>query len=471
MPAAVGAVPVQVAIDRIGFGRFQKRLLGVCGVTWAADAAEIFLIAFALPSITKDFGLTTFQSSVVVASTFVGMLGGAWFWGTVSDRIGRKRGFTITIGIFAVFGFLSAFSPNFVWLCVFRILAGFGLGGAVPLDFSLFAEFLPTRNRGRWLVILESFWGVGTVVAAALAWLLVPTLGWRYLLAMSAIAGALVFWVRLRVPESPRYLAASGRIQEAEEVLAQVARENGVPERDVPRIEAPADASDKVQIRRLFEGRLARTTLMLWSTWFFIALAYYGLFSWMPKILAERGLDVVKTYGYVLLLAAAQLPGYFSAAWLVERWGRKRTFVTYLSIASVCTFIYGSAESLTVLLSAAVLMSFFALGAWACLYAYTPELLPTRMRTTGMGAASGMARVAGVLAPLIGGLLIPVSLGLTLSVYALCFALAALSVLILGHETRDEALADTVGEEEAAMASGSGRFRRTEETRVPTATT
>src|SRR3954447_6269707 len=238
MAADVGAVPVQTAIDRIGFGRFQKRLLGVCGVTWAADAAEIFLIAFALPKITEDFGLTTFQSSVVVASTFVGMLAGAWFWGTISDRIGRKRGFTITIGIFAFFGFLSAFSPNMFWLCAFRILAGFGLGGAVPLDFSLFAEYLPTRNRGRWLVILESFWGVGTVVAAGLAWILVPTLGWRYLLGSSAVAGALVFWVRLRIPESPRYLATAGRMDEARQVLAQVASANG-RQLDVERVQAP----------------------------------------------------------------------------------------------------------------------------------------------------------------------------------------------------------------------------------------
>ena len=463
MAADVGAVPVQTAIDRIGFGRFQKRLLGVCGVTWAADAAEIFIIAFALPKITEDFGLTTFQSSVVVASTFVGMLAGAWFWGTISDRIGRKRGFTITIGIFAVFGFLSAFSPNMFWLCAFRILAGFGLGGAVPLDFSLFAEYLPTRNRGRWLVILESFWGVGTVVAAGLAWILVPTLGWRYLLGSSAVAGALVFWVRLRIPESPRFLAATGRVDEAEAILGQVARENGVPERDVPHIVPPADASDKVEIKRLFEGKLARTTVMLWSTWFFIALAYYGLFSWLPKIFAERGFDVVQTYGYTLLLAAAQLPGYFSAAWLVERWGRKRTFVTYLSIAALCTFVYGTATSLTVLIVAAILMSFFALGAWSSLYAYTPELLPTRMRTTGMGAASGMARVAGVLAPLLGGVLIPVSLGLTLTVYALAFALAALSVAVLGHETRDEALADTVAEEEGERVYGGKRFVRTTE--------
>ena len=106
---------------------------------------------------------------------------------------------------------------------MFQVAAHHRDGGAVPLDFSLFAEYLPTRNRGRWLVILESFWGVGTVVAAGLAWILVPTLGWRYLLGSSALAGALVFWVRLRIPESPRFLAATGRVDEAEAILGQVA--------------------------------------------------------------------------------------------------------------------------------------------------------------------------------------------------------------------------------------------------------
>jgi MFS family permease len=125
-------------------------------------------------------------------------------------------------------------------------------------------------------------------------------------------------------------------------------------------------------------------------------------------------------------------------------------FVTYLSIAALCTFVYGTATSLTVLITAAILMSFFALGAWSSLYAYTPELLPSRMRTTGMGAASGMARVAGVLAPAHRRRADHVSLGLTLTVYAFAFAfaLAALSVAVLGHETRDEALADTVAEEQ-----------------------
>jgi len=453
-----GSLTVQDAIDRIGFGRFQKRLLGVSGVTWAADAAEVFLIAFALPQIVIDFDLSTFESAVAVAATFVGMLVGAWFWGTTADRIGRRKGFQITIGVFAVFGLLSAFAPSFYWLLVLRALTGFGLGGAVPLDFSLFAEFLPRRNRGRWLVILESFWGVGMVAAAGLAWIIVPSLGWRPLLAVSALAGALVFWVRLRIPESPRWLASQGRNEEALAILDEVARYNGQPEIGRGRLEI-ARPGEQPGVKALWTPSLVRATAMLWIVWFFIALSYYGLFSWLPSIFVERGFDIVKTYGYTLLLAVASLPGYFSAAWLVEKWGRQRTLAVYLGASAVFTYVYAVADSVGLILTGACLMSFFTLGAWASLYAYTPELYPTNIRTTGMGAASGMARIAGVAAPLIGGLLIPVSLVAALTVYAVSFAIATVTVIALGRETREEALADTVAEEAGAVAGTRSRER------------
>src|SRR3990170_496817 len=186
--ATTRAVTVQEAVDRIGFGRFQKRLLGVCGVTWAADGAEVLLLGFALPSIIGEFGITTAQGGLIASATFAGMLVGAWFWGTISDYIGRRLGFQLTVLIFALFGLLSAFAPGWEWLLVLRFITGFGLGGALPLDFSLYAEFLPTENRGRRLVLLESFWAVGTIIAAGLAWLIVPSFGWRPLLATSAVA-------------------------------------------------------------------------------------------------------------------------------------------------------------------------------------------------------------------------------------------------------------------------------------------
>lgn len=132
----------------------------------------------------------------MATATFVGMLLGATFWGGLADRFGRRVGFQATVAVFTVFGTASAFAPDPVSLALLRGLTGFGLGGALPLDFSLYAEFLPARNRGRRLVVLESFWALGTVVAAGLAWALVPTVGWRPLLASTALLGPLLFWIR-----------------------------------------------------------------------------------------------------------------------------------------------------------------------------------------------------------------------------------------------------------------------------------
>lgn len=444
------------AIDRIGFGRFQKRLLAVCGVTWAADAAEIFLIAFALPGFMEEFALTPSAAGLVVSATFLGMLIGAWFWGTLSDRIGRRTGFQITIAIFAIFGLASAFAPSAEWLAFLRLLTGFGLGGALPLDFSLFAEYLPRKNRGRWLVLLESFWGVGTLVAAGLAWILVPTLGWRYLLATSAFAVLFVLWVRMRVPESPRWLMTQGREPEARDVLNQVARDNGSAPIEEPL--APPPPAPRVGPRDLLRPRLRRITLTNWTAWFLIAFSYYGIFVWLPTILRDE-YGFISSYAWVFFLVAMQMPGYFSAAWLVEKWGRKPTLTTYLGASAVFTFLWAMATSATLIFVAAALMSFFTLGAFAVLYTYTPETYPTTLRTTGMGSASGWARVGGFIAPYIGGLLIEASLVLALSVFALAFLLNAGVVAVFAHETKDRDLADTLTspeEERRATQVGAG---------------
>jgi MFS transporter, putative metabolite:H+ symporter len=452
--AGAPASTIDDAIDRIGFGKFQKRLLAVCGVTWAADAAEVFLIAFALPGFSEEFGLSTAQAGLVVSSTFLGMLLGAWFWGTVSDRIGRRTGFQITIAIFAVAGVASAFAPNAIWLAALRMVTGFGLGGALPLDFSLFAEFLPRRNRGRWLVLLESFWGVRTLAAAGLAWLLVPTLGWRYLMATSAVAGLFVLWVRMRVPESPRWLMTQGREAEAREVLKIVAETNGAARLEQPL--APPPPAPEVGPADLLRDRLRRITIVNWTAWFLIAFSYYGIFVWLPTILKDE-YGFVSSYAYVFFLVAVQMPGYFSAAWLVEKWGRKPTLTVYLGASAVSTFAWALVDSSAAVFVAAGFMSFFTLGAFATLYTYTPETYPTTLRTTGMGSASGWARVGGFIAPYVGGVLIDASLVLALSVFAAAFLVNAIVIGLLAHETKGRDLADTLHDH---GAPGERRFTR-----------
>jgi MFS transporter, putative metabolite:H+ symporter len=451
--AAARALTVQEAIDRIGFGRFQKRLLAVCGVTWAADGAEVLLLGFALPSVIEDFGISTTQAGLIASATFAGMLVGAWFWGTISDYIGRRVGFQLTVLIFAVFGLLSAFAPGWEWLAILRFLTGFGLGGALPLDFSLYAEYLPRENRGRNLVLLESFWAVGTITAAGLAWLLVPNFGWRPLLATSALAAVLVLWIRRSVPESPRYLAISGKVDEAKEILARIATVNGrpAPEGDLTAGQRQAG----IPVAGLWAPRLRQVTVMLWITWFCISLAYYGIFTWLPNVFVERGLPPLQTYQNTFILALAQLPGFFSAAYLIERWGRRNTLALYLLASGVATFLFATVTGFGGLLGSAVLMSFFSLGAWGSLYAWTPELYPTEIRTTGMGWASGMARVAGVISPTLGGILLALALLSALSLWAAAFAIGGLVVFLLGVETKKQALSDTVSDAQAQQAEAS----------------
>lgn len=430
------------AIEQIGFGRFQRKLMLICGLGWAADAMEVLLIAFALPALGEEWGLSNTQKGLLGTAIFLGMLGGAWFWGWTSDHIGRRTGFISTVAIDSIFGLLSAFSPSFLWLVILRALTGFGVGGTLPVDYSIFAEYLPPKKRGRYLVLLESFWALGTVAAAGLAWLVMPTLGWRWLLGLSALPGTIIYFIRRNVPESPRYLLVSGQREKAMAVLEQVARENGayLPHGELitPLI------TRRGRILDLWTPGLIRTTLLLWVIWFTISLGYYGVFIWLPTYFKLKGMALLPVYQNTFLMALAQLPGYFSAAYLVERWGRRRTLGFYLLASGLFTYLFATTTSLMAVVGMAVWMSFFALGAWGALYAYTPEAYPTSLRTTGMGAASSMTRISGAIAPLLGASLMDLSLTIPLTIYAMAYVIGGLSALGLPVETRDRPLEDTL---------------------------
>src|SRR4051794_35563543 len=179
------AMTIDEAIERIGVGRFQWRLLMVNGLTWAADAMEVLMIGFLIGPVSKAFGIQPAQAAWVGSATFAGMFLGAWLWGLVADRVGRRTVFMSTVLQTALFGTLAAFAPNFALLLIMRFLTGTAMGGTLPVDYSIMAEYLPTRDRGRFLVYLESFWALGTIAVAALAWAFIPQFpanGWRLLI-------------------------------------------------------------------------------------------------------------------------------------------------------------------------------------------------------------------------------------------------------------------------------------------------
>jgi putative MFS transporter len=283
-------------------------------------------------------------------------------------------------------------------------------------------------------VILESFWAVGWTAAALIGYFVIPTSddGWRWALAFGAVPAVWAIFVRLRLPESVRFLEAKGRHAEAETIVKGF--------EDAAAVSTPPPAPEAVQppqrtsrpLATLFGQRLRRRTVSLWIVWFCVNFAYYGAFIWLPTLLVAAGFSLVRSFEYTLIITLAQLPGYAASAWLVEKWGRRVTLAVFLAGSAVSAGLFGTAGDVTTILVFGSLMSFFNLGAWGALYAVTPELYPTAVRGTGAGSAAGFGRLASIIAPLCVPLLLSAGgVALPFGVFAGVFAVAAIAALTL----------------------------------------
>ncbi|RWX78659.1 MFS transporter [Neorhizobium lilium] len=437
----MSTITLDEALDRAGAGRYQRRLIGVFGLVWAADAMQVLAVGFTAASIAASFGLTVPEALQTGSVFFLGMLFGAIGFGRLADRIGRRTVLITTVACDALFGILSIFAPDFTILLVLRFLTGMAVGGTLPVDYAMMSEFLPAKNRGRWLVLLEGFWAIGTLVVALTAWI-ASTAGiadaWRVIFAVTALPALAGIGMRVLIPDSPIYLLRAGRGEEAREVLNRMLAVNGRTElADDEEIALPP-ASPRTG---LFSPDLRRRSITILSIWFLVSVAYYGVFTWMPARLAGEGFGFVRGYGFLVLMALAQLPGYALAAYGVETWGRKPTLIGFCLLSAFGCLLFVAAFNALLIASSLMIMSFALLGTWGALYAYTPELFPTRSRATGMGAAGAMARLGGLLAPSLMGYVVAHGFGLTVGIFAGLLLIAAIAGMTMTTETRDASLA------------------------------
>jgi len=431
-------------LDALPWTRKHTRLLGGSGIGWALDAMDVGLISFVIAQLVVVWKVEPSELSWVASAGFLGMAIGASLGGLLADRLGRRQVFALTLLVYGVFTGLSALSWSIGALIALRFLVGLGLGAELPVASTLVSEFAPARIRGRIIVILESFWAVGWTAAALIGYFIVPTSddGWRWALALGAVPAVWAIFVRLRLPESVRFLEAKGRHGEAEKIVAEFEDAAGVSSPPVAVEPPPPAVTAERPVATLFGARLRRRTISLWIVWFCVNFAYYGAFIWLPTVLVAQGFSLVRSFEYTLLITLAQLPGYAVSAWLVEKWGRRLTLAVFLAGSAVSAGLFGTAGDVTAILVFGSMMSFFNLGAWGALYAVTPELYPTRVRGTGAGWAAGFGRLASIIAPLcVPLLLLAGGVALPFGVFAAVFAIAAITALTL-PDLRGKALED-----------------------------
>ncbi|KAL3567183.1 hypothetical protein D5086_032598 [Populus alba] len=307
------AYTLDEALACLGFGKFQGLVLAYAGLGWFAEAMELMLLSFVGPTVKSQWGLSSGQESLLSTVVFAGMLVGAYSWGLVSDNCGRRKGF-LGIGVLTSgAGLLSTFSPNYESLVIIRCLVGLGLGGSTVLC-SWFLEFVPAPHRGKWMVVFSTFWTLGAISEASLAWLVMQRLSWRWLLAFSSLPSIALLLFYGIVPESPRYLCMKGRINDAHKILQKMALLNqselppgmlvpdstvGQEEESAPSKHTPLLSSTRKVIVdfksvfssffMLFSSTLIQTTLLLWVLLFGNVFSYYGIILLTSELSSQQG--------------------------------------------------------------------------------------------------------------------------------------------------------------------------------------
>jgi putative MFS transporter len=388
----------------------HRKLLVASGFAWMFDAMDVGMLSFIIAALAKEWHLSESQVGWIGSISSLGMAVGAILFGALADRFDRKNILIVSLLIFSIFNGISAIATTYAAFVLIRFIVGCGLGGELPVASTLISENAPAKTRGRSVVLLESFWAAGWIVSALISYFVIPRLGWQIAVLITSLTAVYALVLRFSI------------------------RENHVKSVNQPKL------SFITRFQSIWTHQYAKATLMLWIVWFMVVFSYYGMFLWLPSVMVMKGFSIVHSFGYVLIMTIAQLPGYFTAAWLIEKWGRKLTLMVFLTGTAVSAVAFGFAHSLLMLMIAGILLSFFNLGAWGALYAYSPEQYPAEVRGTGSGMAAGVGRIGGIVGPLLVGMLTQngTAISTVFAIFFVSIMIAVVAIAILGRETMEK---------------------------------
>lgn len=405
-------------LDRSRWSPLHTRIALALGFGWALDSFEVQIINSVLAPIAEEFGLSELQKVLVYVPWFAGIMVGALVCGWLADRIGRKRLFVATLLLYSVAAMLTALSWNLESLAFFRLVTGIGVGGEYAVVASAIAEFVPSRHRGRTNATVMSFWALGGIAAGLAGILFLSTFaaggaGWRLTLLFGAVSALFALWVRRLIPESPRWLASQGRIDEANAIITRLTGEvRETVEHELVR----GRPAFWPQIRELWDRHRGRLVFGM-TLDFSEAAAYYGLFTFVAAFVLVPDVvgvsDGVRPVYFVVGNVGA-LAGGLTVAWALDRFGRKPTnFATYSAAALSVLVLAGAAStgSAGLTLVAFTASVFFATTAWVGAYPTFSELFPTHLRATGVGVSVAAGRIGAIIGN--------VGLGLTAAFFGL----------------------------------------------------
>ncbi len=429
-------------LDRLPASRFHGIVLVVAGLSLFFDTLDTVVTGFAFAAFREEWQLGGLALGVTSAIGLAGYLVGSVLVGFAADRWGRKAVMMASLVLYSFFSAARALAPGIEVFAALNFLTWLFVGMESCVVPPYLAELWPSRLRGRFNGWMMGFFAAGIALSPVWALAFLPTLGWRWTLALTAPVALLVGAMRFTLPESPRWLLTRGREAQAEAVLssieARVACGGPLP----PVVAAPA-APPQAAVRRadIVAGATLPLTLMLWLVWFTEYGVLYTFQSVLPGLLAIEGFTVVRSTQFSVVIFSGFVPGYILSGYLLDLVDRKVWLVASFIGIGVSGTLFGFSETPGEIMACAWFTAFFLGNGSTCIYTYTPELYPTAIRTTAMGMASAWGRAGGILLLLSFGVFKLLQGRLALFVVSDGLLLASIAaVLLLGPRTKGRTL-------------------------------
>jgi MFS transporter, putative metabolite:H+ symporter len=437
-------------LDRLPLGPFHRRIMMLIGIGMFFDGFDIYLAGTVL-GVTLKTGFSTLpQNALFISATFVGMMLGSFATGFLGDRYGRRFTYQFNLLLFGIASLAAAFAPDMTVLIACRFVMGFGLGAENVVGYATMTEFVPARSRGKWLGFTTVCVVTGLPVSLLLASLVVPNYGWRAMFVLGGIGALIVWYLRKALPESPRWLEAVGRSEEAETLMQSIEREaaQGKP---LPAPAAGSTVAVSGELGSLFTAPLLSRMIVGSVCLITINTLLYGFVTWLPVFFIKQGLSVATSFGYSLLMALGAPVGSAIGALTADSWGRKPTIIgaSIVSVALGIVYPLISDPVMLPIIGFALTVPIYVLV--ALLFGiYIPELFPTQVRLRASGIVNTLGRGATIVTPFLVVMLFEArGVAGVMSLMIGLLVVQIITVWALGIEPRHRSLEELKGEDAA----------------------
>lgn len=397
-------VNINETIDNAKFSLFHWKVLVWCLLIIIFDGYDLVIYGVALPLLMQQWSLTAVQAGLLASAALFGMMFGAMIFGTLSDRLGRKKTIMICVTLFSGFTFLGAFATNPVEFAILRFIAGLGIGGVMPNVVALMTEYAPKKIRSTLVAIMFSGYAIGGMTSALLGAWLVKDMGWQIMFLIAGIPLLMLPIIWKFLPESLAFLIKSGKEEQAKQIINKL-----LPTRDIhqkTQLVFNENIHHEAPVKALFQDGRAFSTFMFWIAFFMCLLMVYALGSWLPKLMLQAGYSLGASMLFLFALNIGGMVGAIGGGALADRFHLKPVITSMFVIGAAALILLGFNSPQIVLYSLIALAGAATIGSQILLYTFVAQFYPTTVRSTGMGWASGIGRIGAIIGPVLTGALL-----------------------------------------------------------------